>query len=185
MIRTGTRIALCSCVLAAILAAAGPAVAQVETPRPLVDAYDSLADSILASKKTEWNLVHSILAMTYRHAEATLASATAKIQSGKDAGQEIENLAELVAQLGNEGDASVAAIRKRLLEGGHHHNAAGESAGTYEEGFVIVTRDAKKEFLAAAARIGKIAMSPDAKSLDAEWKTVAKQFGSLHPEGGH
>ena len=182
MIRTVLRIALCPCVLAAILAA-GPAAGQAETPRPLVDAYDSLADSILTIKKTEWNLVHSILAMTYRHAEATLGSATAKIQDGKAAGEEIEKLAELVAQLGNEGDASVAAIRKRLLEGGHHHNAAGESAGIYDEGFVIVTRDAKKVFLDSAARIGKIAMAPDVKALNAEWKMVAKKFASLHEAG--
>ena len=180
MIRSALRIALCPCLLAAILAATGPAIAQTETPRPLVDSYESLADSILALKKTEWNLVHSILATTYQHAEATLASATMKIQDGKDASQDIEQLAELVAHLGNEGDSSVAAIRKRLLEGGHHHNAAGESAGVYDEGFVIVTREAKKVFLDAAARIGKLAMSPDAKALNAEWKKIAKQFASLH-----
>ena len=40
------------------------------------------------------------------------------LNAGESAGAEIERLAELVAQLANEGDASVAAVRKRLLEGG-------------------------------------------------------------------
>jgi hypothetical protein len=145
-----------------------------------VETYDSLADSILSLKQTEWDLVHSILAMTYRHAEGTLAQAKGKLSSGAPARGEIETLAQLVAQMGNEGDAAVAAIRKRLVEGGHHHNAAGEQRGVYEEGYVIVTREAKKGFLEAANRIGKMAAAADAGALDAEWQNVRKLFESLH-----
>ena len=114
------------------------------TPRQLVETYDSLADAILAAKKTEWNLVHTILATTYSHAEGTAKAALAKLAQGADAGAEIEKLAALVAQIGNEGDAGVAAIRKRLIEGGHHHHASGEQQGIYDPGFVIVTRTAKR-----------------------------------------
>lgn len=174
-------------VLALLVSGYSPTLGQSEaaTPRQLVEAYDSLADAILATKQTEWNLVHSILAMTYRHAEAALAGAKAKLQAGGDARDDIEKLAALVSQLGNEGDASVAAIRKRLLEGGHHHNAAGEQKGLYDEGFVIVTRKAKKAFLDSANRIGKLAGSPDASSLDAEWQQVTQHFKSLHEEAGN
>ena len=166
-----------------LVLAAVPAPAQMDdtaTLRPLVDAYDSLADTILGAKKTEWNLVHSILAGTYSHAESVAKGAMAKLEAGKDASADIEKLAELVAQLGNEGDASVAAVRKRLLEGGHHHNAAGEKLDLYDEGFVIVTRASKKALLGAATRIGKLGSSATKDALAAEWKTVKKEFGKLH-----
>jgi hypothetical protein len=150
------------------------------TPRPLVDTYDSLADTILAAKKTEWNLVHSILGGTYSHAEGVLAQAVSKIEAGQDASAEVERVAALVAQLGNEGDASVAAVRKRLLEGGHHHNAAGEEQGIYDDGFVIVTRASKKALLDVSKRIAKLGKSATVDSLNAEWDKVKKEFGKMH-----
>jgi hypothetical protein len=163
---------------------AGVAHAQLEeavTPTPLVEAYDSLADAILAAKKTEWNLVHSILATTYSHAEAVMAEAKGKLEAGKDAKADIETLAALVAQIGNEGDASVAAVRKRLLEGGHHHHSNAEDQGVYDEGFVIVSRAAKKAFLDAAGRIGKLGRSAGPGDLDREWQAVEQEFRKLHP----
>ena len=89
---------------------------ETATPKPMVDTYDSLADAILATKQTEWNLVHTILANSYRHAEGLMRQSMAAIESGGDAKASIEALATLVAQIGNEGDASVAAVRKRLLD---------------------------------------------------------------------
>lgn len=141
--------------------------------------YDTLADTILASKKTEHNLVKSILGATYRHAESAYTAARKDVKSGDDARGSIEKLAALVSQLGNEGDASVSAIRTRLLQGGHHHNAKGEQQGIYDEGFVIVTRAAKKSFLDSATKIGKIAMSPNAKALEAEWQAVSRQYNEI------
>jgi len=161
------------------------ATSHTSTPQALVETYDGLADTILSAKKTEWNLVHAILAMTYLHAEGVLAQAKGKLGAGQSASGEIETLAELVAQLGNEGDASVAAIRKRLIEGGHHHNAAGERQGLYDEGFVIVTREAKKAFIASATSIAKLAASGNAKALDAEWSKVEKTFKSLYDSAAH
>ena len=165
---------------AAVCLPAIAADAQTATPPQLVETYDSLANAILAAKRTEWNLVHSILATTYSHAEATKNDALAKLQAKQDAKPAVEALAALVAQLGNEGDAAVAAIRKRLLEGGHHHNAAGEQQGVYDPGFVIVTREVKKALLDASKRIGQMAQSPDAAGLAAEWSKVEKEFQSLH-----
>jgi len=156
---------------------------SASTPPELVSTYGSLADTILGAKQTEKDLVHSILAMTYRHAEATMMRAKGMMTAGKDCKAELEMLAGLVSQIGNEGDAKVAAIRKRLVEGGHHHNAAGEQQGLYDEGFVVVTRAAKKVFLDAAGRIGKMAASPDAAALDAAWQTVSKQYKELEGAG--
>jgi hypothetical protein len=149
------------------------------TPKELVAAYNSLADTILAANATELNLVQSILTTTYTHARATLGVAKAKIQAGENAREDMEKLAALVSQLGNEGDGAVAGIRKRLVEGGHHHNALGEQQGIYDEGFVVVTRAAKKVFLGAATEIGKQAGSPDLGSLEAQWTTVQNEFEAL------
>lgn len=178
-------IAICAFVLATGLTCAQ--ADKTATPQAMVDAYGSLADIILAAKKTEWNLVHSILGATYSHAEAVAKRAMQRLEAGKDATDQIETLAALVAQLANEGDASIAAVRKRLLEGGHHHNAKGEEQGVYEEGFVIVTRAAKKAFLGAAIRIGKLGSKATSDSLDAEWQKVRSEFRKLHadtPMGG-
>lgn len=164
--------------LSGFLAGGAPllAASSAATPPELVATYNSLADSILSVKKTEHDLVKSILAATYRHAEATLMSAKGMIATKTDAKTQIEKLAALVSQLGNEGDNAVAAVRTRLLEGGHHHNAEGEKQGIYDEGFVIVTRAAKKVFLDSAMRIGKLAASPTAAALDTEWAAVTRQY---------
>ena len=58
-----------------------------------------------------------------------------------------------MALFANEGDNQIGGIRKRLLEGGHHHNAEGEAKGIYEEGYVIVTKAAKKSCLDAVAAL--------------------------------
>jgi hypothetical protein len=184
--RTITRIG-CGAALA-VLAAIGAAPAQTAdltagTPAELVGTYNTLADVILSAKKSEANLVRSILAATYRHAEANLGMAKAQVQAGQDARVTVEKLATLVSQLGNEGDAAVAAIRKRLLEGGHHHNAAGEAQGIFDEGFVIVTKASRKVFLDAAGQIARLAPKPDAASLDAAWKGVAAEYAKLMAPG--
>ena len=176
-------------ILAGLLIVAAAAVAQAPvraaspeptgTPEQLVDTYRSLADTILGAKKTEWNLVSSILATTYRHAEGVVAQARAQMKAGKPAKDELEKLATLVSQLGNEGDAAVGGVRKKLVEGGHHHHASEEQKGIYDEGFVIVTRAAKKVFLDAAGQFGKMAQTPGAANLDAEWQKVQKQYTEL------
>lgn len=164
-----------------ILLAAAPGTA---TPPELVATYDRLADAILACDRAEEDLVRSILSMTYRHGEGAVAKAKAKLQGRQDAREEIEQIATLVSQLANEGDASVAAIRKRLVEGGHHHNAAGEHQGIFDEGFVIVTKTAKKTFLDSASRLGKMAQAPDAAALEAEWGKVAAEYKALTAGAG-
>ena len=174
------RFAILSLLLVGLIPVAVAADHATATPRPMVETYDSLADVILASKTAEWNLVHTILASTYSHAEGTMKAVVMHVEKGMDAGADIEKLATLVAQIGNVGDASVAAIRKRLLEGGHHHNAAGEEKGIYDPGFVIVTREAKKAFLAASKNIARMAKSPDVAALKSEWTKVEQQFKGLH-----
>lgn len=153
--------------------------AATATPAELVATYDTLADAILATKKTEYNVVHALLAATHRRAEGLAKRALADLGAGKAVGPQLEDLADLVAQLGNEGDAAVAAIRKRLLEGGHHHHSSGEQEGIYDEGFVIVTRAAKKELLGLAREIAQMGEKPDAAALGAAWRKVDAQYAGL------
>jgi len=183
--KTLTRVALPLLVLVGLLATStSPALAQSapSTPAALAACYASLADVVLAAKQTERHLVLSILDATYTAAEASLARAKANLSAGQSARADVEALAALIAQLGNEGDAAVAGIRKTLLEGGHHHNAAGEQTGVYEEGYVVVTRAAKKAFLKSATRMGKLAANADAKSLDEVWGVVAGDYRQLLEE---
>lgn len=159
----------------ALLASPGIAADAASTPGPMVATYDALADSILSLKVAEEAMVRSILAGAFQHGEALLHS----IESGDADKAKVETLADLVAQLGNEGDSAVAAIRKKLIEGGHHHNAQEEAQGVYDEGFVIVTRKARKVFLDASQAIAKMGAHPDKSALSQQWKAVKDQYDAL------
>jgi hypothetical protein len=112
-----------------------------ETPKDMAATYDSLADSILGLKRTEANFVRALLD-GHRH------GAEAHMKAGQ-----WEQAAAEISLWANEGDNKIGGVRKRLLEGGHHHNADGEAKGIYEPGYVIVTRKAKQDALAAAAAV--------------------------------
>ena len=172
----------------AVVIAASPATAQgtgAATPAEMVATYNSLADGILALKRTEENLCRSILAAANAHAQVELGRAQKAIAAGdaKAAKTALEALAADVAQMGTEGDSAVGAVRKRLLEGGHHHNAAGEAQGIFDEGFVIVTRAAKAKLLESSRAIGQMARAPKPDSLEAEWKKVQAVVAGLLKTG--
>jgi hypothetical protein len=144
------------------------------TPPEMVEAYDAVADAILAADKAEDKIVRAILAATYAHAQAELARARQALKDNDlgAARAAAENLAAAVGQIGTEGDNAVARVRKRLIEGGHHHNAAGEAQGIYDEGYVIVTKVAKQAFLESSKALAMLSREPKADALDAEWKRV-------------
>lgn len=125
----------------ALVIAAGSFALGAETRKSLVASYDTLADTILGAKKTEHNLVMAILETHYNAANRAFQD------------KKFDEAAAEMALFANEGDNAVGGIRKRLVEGGHHHNAEGESKGVYDEGFVIVTKAAKKKALAASAAL--------------------------------
>lgn len=176
------RLALAAALSFASLAPA-PAAAQTPagTPAEMVQTYHSLADGILALKRTEENVVKSILAATVAHGQGTLGRAQRALAAGdaKAAAAAVEALAADAAQLGTEGDNAVGGVRKRLLEGGHHHNAAGEAQGIYDEGYVVVTRKAKAALLESSRAIAGMAGAPKADALAAEWKKVEAVVADL------
>ncbi len=174
--------------LGALLAVAAPGQAQPTTQPALVAAYGSLADAIVGTKAAEKQLVLAILAATHEQAAVVETRARAALQSGGAATADLQTLAALVSQLATEGDAAVGAVRKRLLEQGHHHHSSGEQQGVYEEGYVVVTREAKKALMAAATEIGKLATAPGASGvagLDAQWQAVEGLYGHLTSGGQH
>jgi hypothetical protein len=128
-------------VIVIVAAVATGYVFAAETPKTLVASYDTLANVILGAKQTEHNLVAAILEGHWQHGKALYDM------------KNWEGAAAEMALFANEGDNAVGGIRKRLLEGGHHHNAEGEAKGIYEPGYVIVTAAAKKEALAAVAAL--------------------------------
>lgn len=155
------------------------------TPPAMVKTYESLADAILAVKTTEANLVRAILGAGYAHAQGELDRARKAIKASDTKGAQaaLEALASAVGQLGTEGDNAVGAVRKRLLEGGHHHNAAGEAKGIYDEGFVVVTRVARQAFLDSSKAIGILARAPKGDALEMEWKKVEATWASMMKGG--
>jgi len=161
--------------LTLLLAGSGLAQSRsAATPPEMVATYDALADAILGGIKAERKLVLAILATTYGHAQAEAGRARAALKAGDAAAAKtaIENLATAVGQIATEGDNAVAGVRKRLLEGGHHANSEGEAQGTFDEGFVIVNKVAKKAFLESSQALAMSAKAPKAETLDAEWKKV-------------
>jgi hypothetical protein len=171
--RTAVPLAALAVVMALPKAARAEAPAPA-TPKELVATYDMLADTILGGNRTERKLVLAILSTSYGHAQAAVGHAHAALKAGDAAGAQaaVQNVAIAVGQIATEGDNSVAAIRKRLLEGGHHANSEGEAQGVYEEGYVIVNKVGKKAFLESSQAISMMARKPTAEALDAEWKKV-------------
>jgi hypothetical protein len=154
-------VAAASALAAALFAGSVSAWAQ-QTPKTSVDTYESLADAILAVKRTEANFVRTML-------EGHVHGGQALFRAGK-----YEEAAAEMALFANEGDNAIGGVRKRLLEGGHHHNAKGEADGIFEPGFVIVTKKAKQEALAAAADLRKATDDAGRKAAWARFEAVAK-----------
>ncbi len=149
-------------ILIAALALSTFAVAGLaqETPAGLSGGYDALADSILALRKAESAFVHAVLDHHYKAAAMAIKAGDA------------ETAAAEIALFGNEGDNTIGGIRKRLVEGGHHHNADDGEDGVYETGYVIVTREWKKAILAESAALRQA-------GDDAARKEVWKRFKAL------
>jgi hypothetical protein len=149
-----------------VIAAAGSYAWGASTSKPLVDTYNAVADGILAAKHAEAAVVKAILESHIAHAKAAAA-----------AGKWDDAAAEL-SLAANEGDNAVGGIRKRLLEGGHHHNAEGEAKGIYEPGYVVVTIAMKKGMLDLVA---KLQAAKDDAARKAVWGEVEKAAAAFCP----
>jgi hypothetical protein len=178
-------VVVCALVVAGLMAM--PATAQ-ETPASMVDTYSALADAILGLKKAEVSFVTSLLESHYQHGMAAA-------MKGDFAGASAQ-----MALVANEGDNAIGGIRKRLVDGGHHHHHAdgeghhhaddeghhADDAGShhaddegdaaYDTGFVIVTKAAKAEMLAASAAMRS---AGDEAAAMMAWEKFAAAYGAL------
>lgn len=152
--------ALCGLLTVSVAVAQAPS-----TPKDMVATYGNLADAILALRQAEKNFVRSVLD-GHRHAAVAMMEA-----------KNFEGAAAQIALFANEGDNAFGGVRKRLVEGGHHHNAAGEQKGLYESGFVVVTRAAKQTILEAAAQLQR---AKNDSERNAAWNAFLKAADSLH-----
>ncbi len=143
-----------------LLAAAG--VAQ-ETPASLSAGYDALADSILALRNAESAFVGAVLDNHFKAAKRAMKAGN------------YEKAAAQMALFGNEGDNTIGGIRKRLVEGGHHHNADDGEEGMYETGYVIVTREWKKAILAESAALRQASDDAARKAVWVKFSALAKK----------
>jgi len=137
----------------------GAGQAPIGTSPGLVKVYSEHATTLLSVKETEELIVKEICADAFRQATHHLSLA-AKAVAANNAGAAmgyIESAAGAVSMLANEGDKAVAAVRNRLLEGGHHHHATPEIAAKYDPGFVVVKKASKKALIEQAGAIGKLA----------------------------
>ena len=126
-------------------------VSAQQTPAPTAATYAALADAILSLNQAEHALVLSMLDVHYQ-------AARAELEAGR-----YNRAAAQMALFANEGDNVIAGVRKRLLEGGHHHHAKGETQGLYEPGYVIVTIAAKETMMAATAAIRQASSAAQAR----------------------
>ena len=118
-----------------------PVAMAQETPESMVRTYDAMADAILSLKRAEASFIRAILDDYRRGAEAAMKRGDS------------EAAAAQIALFANEGDNAIGGIRKRLVEGGHHHHAQAETEGIYDPGYVIVTKEAKRKLLAASSAL--------------------------------
>ena len=147
-------------VVLAIALNAPSAMAQ-DTPETMVHAYDAMADTILSLKRAEANFVRALLD-GYRH------GAEAAMKRG-----DWDAAAADMALFANEGNNAIGGIRKRLVEGGHHHHAQAETKGIYDPGYVIVTKQAKQEVLAASAALRRAESEAARQNAWQEFTAVA------------
>ena len=132
-----------------------------ETPENMVRTYDAMADAILSLKRTEANFIRALLDDYRRGADAAMKRG------------EWEVAAANIALFANEGDNAIGGIRKRLLEGGHHHHAQAETDEVYDPGYVIVTRQAKRELLSASVALRKAESEPARQEAWQKFTAVA------------
>src|SRR4051794_4946168 len=111
--------------------------------------YENLATAIIAIEATEDELVKSILLGYHAAAQGHLRAAAAD-QAGRKA--HLEKAATAIADIANEGDKAIQAVRQRLAKAGHTHNTDTVTKADY----MLINSKEKKDLLALAGRVGQL-----------------------------
>jgi hypothetical protein len=135
-----------------------PAASKRESmERSAAATYESLATAIIAIEATEDELVKSILLGYHAAAQGHLRMA---IRDEKGRRGHLEAAAAEIANIANEGDKRIQAVRQRLAKAGHTHNTDVET----KEDYLFVNSKEKTKLLALAKRTGNL--GEDAKAED-------------------
>jgi hypothetical protein len=130
--------------------------------------YEHLATAIIAIEATEDELVKSILLGYNAAAQGRLKAAIAD-EAGRRA--HLEAVATLIADIANEGDKRIQAVRQRLSKAGHTHNTDADT----KEDYMFINSKEKKALLEFAKRVGQMgegAKVDDIKAVASELSTV-------------
>ena len=133
-----------------------------------VQTYEHLATVLVEVRKTEDGLVKSIIAHHHQAAQEHLANA----QQGKEVAKHLEAAAGEVANLANEGDKRVQAIRQRLAKAGSTHLTDADT----NEDYLWIDSKEKKSLLSAAKAIAQLGPKATAEQL----KEAAKKLKGLY-----
>jgi hypothetical protein len=122
--------------------------------------YEHLATAIIEIEATEDELVKSIL-IGYHTAAQNHLRAAARDAQGRAA--HLEAAAAEVANIANEGDKRIQAIRQRLAKAGHTHNTDVET----KEDYVFITNKEKKALVDLAGRLARAGAGATPANLQA------------------
>ncbi|MFO0950119.1 MAG: hypothetical protein U0835_03005 [Isosphaeraceae bacterium] len=122
--------------------------------------YEHLATAIIEIETTEDELVKSILIGYHQAAQAHLRAAA---RDADRRATHLEAAAAEVANIANEGDKRIQAVRQRLAKAGHTHNTDVETKADY----MFVTNKEKKGLVDVAGRIAR-AKPAEVEALGAE-----------------
>lgn len=135
----------------------------------LADLYEHLANSIIAIRATEDNLVKAMLVHYHVAAQKNLAAA-AESSTGRAA--HLEAAAENIASIAQEGDKRARAVRQRLSDAGHYHQKDAET----KEDYMFINSKEKQGLLALAKRVGQLGNSADAAEIKKVGDELRTQF---------
>jgi hypothetical protein len=124
--------------------------AETGTAVALAEAYEGLANTIIAVRETESALVKAILVAHHDAARAQLDAARAAAPESRS--KHLQAAATEITSLASEGDKRVQAVLQRLLKSGHHHHTDGYTS----EDYMYVDSVEKKSLLDLAGRVAKI-----------------------------
>ncbi len=164
-----------SVLLNSAILGADPVAPAIGSLDAAVESYEHLAIVLVEVRKTEDQVVKTIIAHHHQAAQEHLKAA----QGGKDVLKHLEAAAAEVTNVANEGDKRVQAIRQRLAKAGSTHLTDADT----KEDYLWIDSKEKKAILAAAksiAQLGDKATSDQvgaaAKSLDALYqKAIAPE----------
>jgi hypothetical protein len=131
--------------------------------------YEHLATAIIAIEATEDNLVKSILIGYHQAAQRHLRQAA---NNQGDRKTHLEAAATEIANIANEGDKRIQAVRQRLKKAGHTHNTDQET----KEDYMFITSKERKQLLEFSQKVARLDPNASADDIRAVHNELTELF---------